>query len=414
MKVFVSYSRYNLDIVTQLTADLRDVGVNIWYDQKLSGGQKWWDQILAGLRDCDIFIFALSPQSLESEACKSELGYVAQLNKFILPVQVSDGVNLNFLPPPLNEFQVTDYRKGDKQQSFAVLRAINTAPPPPPLPEKLPEPPPVPISYLNTLKQQIDSNEPLTYKSQLWLVAELEEELKKDPSARDLLLRLKARDETLAKIATKIDSALENHAHNVPAQTRRTNRPPETVFVPPVAGKSEGKDAPPLAEARVCPQCSSRVEAGKNVCAACGSQISPTGLGVSRHMENSEIRQYRCDASKLPNMIVNIKAWLDSQGFDSQKLNTENQSLLIQIKKRGSWREYVGMDTTLNVLFQYSNEILTVEIGAGKWADKAAAGAVGFFFLAPLAITAGIGMWDQMKMPDKIFDYIATRLDYRT
>lgn len=379
MKVFVSYSRHNLDVVTQLTADLRDVGVNIWYDQKLSGGQKWWDQILAGLRDCDIFIFALSPQSLESEACKNELDYVAQLNKFILPVQVADGVNLGFLPSPLNEFQVTDYRKLDKQQAFAVLRAINTAPAPAPLPAPLPEPPPVPVSYLSTLKQQIDSDEPMTYKTQLWLISELEEELKKDPAARDLLLRLKARDETLAKIAIKIDSALEDYDHNTPAPPRRTNRPREATIAAFAAGKSGDKDAPPFAEPRICPQCSSRVAAGMDFCAACSSQVSPPDSEVSRHMEGSEVRQYRCDAGNLPNMIVNIKAWLDSQEFDSQKLKTENQSLLIQIKKRGSWRGYLGMDTTLNILFRYSDGILTVEIGAGKWADKAAAGAVGFF-----------------------------------
>jgi hypothetical protein len=33
--------------------------------------------------------------------------------------------------------------------------------------------------------------------------------------------------------------------------------------------------------------------------------------------------------------------------------------------------------------------------------------------LWPLAITAGYGAWEQMKMHDKIFDYIGARLSYR-
>jgi hypothetical protein len=88
--VFVSYSRTNLDVVTQLIQDLQAVGVQTWHDQTLTGGQRWWDNILSNIRDCDIFIFALSPESWASEACRSELAYVQQLSKTILPVLVAD------------------------------------------------------------------------------------------------------------------------------------------------------------------------------------------------------------------------------------------------------------------------------------------------------------------------------------
>src|SRR5205085_11886978 len=102
-----------------------------------------------------------------------------------------------------------------------------------------------------------------------------------------------------------------------------------------------------------------------------------------------------------------------SQGFDLQQMNTENQSLLLQIKKRGGWRDFVGMSTSLNILFHQTGDTLTVEIGAGKWLDKAAVGTVSMFILWPLAVTAGIGAWEQMKMPEKIFDFIGARLIYR-
>ena len=406
-RVFVSYSRANLEAVTQLVDDLRAVGVNTWYDQTLTGGQKWWDKILAGIRDCDIFIFALSPESLDSEACRSELQYVTQLNKQILPVQVAEGVNLTLLPSPLNEFQVTDFRKRDKQASFALVRCINTAPETAPLPDPLPAPPPVPVSYLSTLKEQIDSPEEMTYKTQLWLFAELEEELKKSGSAaeaRNLMLKLKGRDETLAKVAAKIDSALEGQP-DAPAPRQPTRPEPRSIVQPPPFYESGSERSASV----FCPRCGKPVDLESSFCGKCGSPVAATVTSGETDEEGWQIRQYRCPAARVPGVIANVRQWLESEGFDSQKMNAENQSLLIQIKKRGEWRDWVGMSTTLNILFRHSDDILTVKIGAGKWLDKAAAGAVGMFLLAPLAITAGIGAWEQMKMPEKVFDYI-TRL----
>ena len=81
--------------------------------------------------------------------------------------------------------------------------------------------------------------------------------------------------------------------------------------------------------------------------------------------------------------------------------------MLLQIKKRGSWRDLVGMATS------EAGPPVVLEIGAGKWIDKAAVGTVSLLILWPLAITAGIGAWEQMKMPENIFEYIGSRLAYR-
>ena len=94
-------------------------------------------------------------------------------------------------------------------------------------------------------------------------------------------------------------------------------------------------------------------------------------------------------------------------------MSTETGGLLLQIQKRGGWRDFVGMATSLNIVFHQSVDTMTVEIGAGKWIDKAAAGTVSMFILWPLAVTAGLGAWEQAKMPEKIFDYIGSRLIYK-
>jgi hypothetical protein len=400
-RVFVSYSRNNLGAVTQLIKHGKDVGIDMWYDQALTGGQRWWDDILATIRKCDIFIFALSPESWDSEACKSELAYVAQLGKPIIPVLISDGISLNLLSPPLSEIQITDYRKRDMEAAFALLKAINLAPPAPTLPEPLPPPPPVPVSYLSTLKDRIDCEDPMTPQDQITLLFELEQEAAEGHSrseTRDILLRFKRRDELLAKIAAKIDAILKTLEEVKPPK-------PEDNFPRPSPVRGS------------CPQCQTRIEPGASFCARCGMRIEgslavmdPTG--DDSDMERSASRRYLCKAADLPRLISEVKGWLKSEGFNSTETNAGDQGILLEIKKRGDWRKYVGMETALNILFNHSGDTLTVEIGAGQWIDKAGAGAVGMFVFAPIALTAGYGMWEQSKMPDKIFDFIGSRLVY--
>jgi hypothetical protein len=395
-KVFVSYSRTNLDVVTQLIQDLQAVGVQAWHDQTLTGGQRWWDNILANIRECDIFVFALSPESWASEACRSELAYVQQLSKSVLPVLVADGINLNLLPPPLNEIQVTDYRRCDKEAAFALVKSINTAPSSPALPDSLPTPPPVPVSYLSNLKERIDSTAPLSSQEQIGLIFELEGGMRDGRSPaelRDLLLSLRRRDDLLAKVATRIDealAALEDTRDNARRQDKPGAQRAKTVTSsapPPITThRATVSPPPPL-------------------------PLTPEPAG-SPKVARSKSRRYSCRPADAPIVIADVKSWLDSQGFDLQQLPTEADSVLLQIKKRGGWRDLVGMATSLNVVFSQSADTLTVEIGAGKWIDKAAVGTVSMFILWPLAVTAGIGAWEQMKMPDKIFEHVGSRLVY--
>jgi hypothetical protein len=51
-----------------------------------------------------------------------------------------------------------------------------------------------------------------------------------------------------------------------------------------------------------------------------------------------------------------------------------------------------------------------VEIGAGRWMDKAATGAVAVLFLWPLAAIPGIGARQQLMMPQRVFEQIAAFL----
>ncbi|MFN9622781.1 MAG: toll/interleukin-1 receptor domain-containing protein, partial [Cyanobacteriota bacterium] len=156
-KIFLSYSRNDQLPASNLAKDLRDLGHAVWMDQELTGGQAWWDQILANIRACELFVFVLSSASLYSTACQREYGYAADLNRPILPVLVRDGLSSSVLPPALSEVQFLYCRARHVEAIIALARALQSLPLGQPLPDPLPAPPEVPLSYLASLSLQIES-----------------------------------------------------------------------------------------------------------------------------------------------------------------------------------------------------------------------------------------------------------------
>jgi hypothetical protein len=121
----------------------------------------------------------------------------------------------------------------------------------------------------------------------------------------------------------------------------------------------------------------------------------------------TQSKTFHCPSSRFPDLIASTQSWLAGEGFKCQKLQTEDGGTLLQIEKVGGWRKFLGMSTALNIVFHQVEKTVNVEIGAGRWIDKATTGAVAYFILWPLAVTAGIGAWQQVKMPERVFAHIA-------
>jgi hypothetical protein len=117
-------------------------------------------------------------------------------------------------------------------------------------------------------------------------------------------------------------------------------------------------------------------------------------------------RSFPCPSQRYEKLLAAIQEWLVSEKFECQRLKTEDGGQLLQIQKEGGWRKVIGMSTALNIVFRQVENTVNVEIGAGRWIDKAAVGTVSLFILWPLAFTAAFGAWQQMNMPSRIFDHI--------
>lgn len=263
--IFVSYSSKSKARVQALAQDLETAGHEIWFDHKLTGGQAWWDQILEQIRACDLFIFALTPEAMDSYPCKLEYTYAHDLGKNVLPVLLADGVSVNLLPPPLTAIQFVDYRGDDKQAAFRLMNALNHLPPARPLPDPLPTPPPVPISYIGNLKDQIDAPGAMTFEEQASLVFKLKEHLQNEDHAADavaLFRRLRKRGDLYARIAEEIDALLAQA--EAPAAPPRAAPSPAPEVLAAVAAPSSPQHPSQQRTVRIQPAVTAAASADEN------------------------------------------------------------------------------------------------------------------------------------------------------
>ncbi len=90
MQLFISYSRKDSAQIEELSRVLHGLGHSVWFDREISGGEVWWNAILSAIENCDVVIFALSPDSTNSQACLAEIDYSQKLNKAILPLMIRE------------------------------------------------------------------------------------------------------------------------------------------------------------------------------------------------------------------------------------------------------------------------------------------------------------------------------------
>jgi TPR repeat protein len=98
LRVFISYSRDDLEFADQLDAALNAYGFECIIDRHgISGGEDWKRQLGNLISEADTVVFVLSPTSAGSEVCAWEVEEATRLGKRILPV---NGRPLEGASPP--------------------------------------------------------------------------------------------------------------------------------------------------------------------------------------------------------------------------------------------------------------------------------------------------------------------------
>ena len=208
-RLFISYARRDATAVNDLHRDLARASHHVWFDQKLEGGRRWWDEVLEQIRTCELFVFVLSPESLKSKACRAELAYAAVLGRPILPV-LAGTVNMDLAPEPIGELNVLDYRERTPENAIDLLMAVAGAAPASMLPDPLPPSPPPPITNLGPVRERLAADS-LPLRDQEDLVADLRrhiDDVDQHPTVAALLEQLRSRSDIVEAIGHEVDALL--------------------------------------------------------------------------------------------------------------------------------------------------------------------------------------------------------------
>ncbi len=96
--VFVSYSHSDGERVQQVITALRARGWNIWFDEQLTPGLDWNDELARTIETCAFCIFFITEASVHSAVCERELTLAVRHGRNVLPVYLDDAE----LPPMLD------------------------------------------------------------------------------------------------------------------------------------------------------------------------------------------------------------------------------------------------------------------------------------------------------------------------
>ena len=86
--VFVCYSHDDSEVVYTEMVWLREHGVNLWYDEGISPGEEWSEELGQAIDNATVLLFFLTPNSVSSRHCRNEVHFAQNHDTSILAVHL--------------------------------------------------------------------------------------------------------------------------------------------------------------------------------------------------------------------------------------------------------------------------------------------------------------------------------------
>jgi len=98
--IFVSYAHEDAELVYPQIEWLHNQGFNIWYDEGISPGSTWREELAQAVKKCDLFLLFVTPQSTASDNCQKEVNFALDEGHPLLAVHLDrtdlpDGLRLS-------------------------------------------------------------------------------------------------------------------------------------------------------------------------------------------------------------------------------------------------------------------------------------------------------------------------------
>jgi len=124
-KVFVSYSRKDIEFAKKLTGELQKSELDFWIDwEGIPPTVDWWQEIEKGIEESDAFLFLISPESIRSKVCGQEIEAAIKNGKRIIPIVVRE-IEWQDTPPQLGHLNYIFFSRDDDFKT--AIRKLMTA-----------------------------------------------------------------------------------------------------------------------------------------------------------------------------------------------------------------------------------------------------------------------------------------------
>jgi hypothetical protein len=125
-KVFISYSRKDIDFVDKLEAALGARGYEVVVDREdIEKGEKWWARIKQLITQADAVVFVMSPDSVASRVAGEEVEHSLKFGKRLVPLVWK---KVDQAPPGLTERNyvfVDAYERSHMADEAALAKAVD-------------------------------------------------------------------------------------------------------------------------------------------------------------------------------------------------------------------------------------------------------------------------------------------------
>ena len=88
--IFISYAHLDAEDMLRIMAPLHQKGYRIWYDEGISPGSEWPENIARHLSGSKLVLLIISKNSINSENCAREAGFALEQGKQILLIYLDD------------------------------------------------------------------------------------------------------------------------------------------------------------------------------------------------------------------------------------------------------------------------------------------------------------------------------------
>lgn len=88
--IFISYAHVDNAMVFAEIKGFNENGYNVWYDEGISPGNEWTDEIAEALENCALFVVFITPASAGSPNVQNEINYVIGENKPFLAIHLEE------------------------------------------------------------------------------------------------------------------------------------------------------------------------------------------------------------------------------------------------------------------------------------------------------------------------------------